>query len=236
MGLSGRPASGLAYASALSVATCVLTLSGQAKAQLHWDGAAQVGATKRVLSDRPSGGKDAMIGPAVDLQGHVALLPLVRLGAYFDYEISPLGGDGAARDIASGGLHVKVMSPWPRGAVHAWLFFGLGYAGVYQRSTSAVRTFPGPAGGPSVQSPALVNGVHGGYFDVPFGIGASYKLRKPWELCGQLGMHTGFGFRGRAYDEPGPLVTSPGRDESHALPAGKDSFAIGLMVGVLMEL
>ena len=221
---------------AAAVVVCALSASPAAEAQLHWDAAAQVGGMKRVLAVRPSGGKDAGIGPVGELSAHVALLPLVRVGAYFGHDISPLGGDASARDLTWGGLHAKIMSPWPRGAFRAWLFVGFGYAGVYQRSTSGPRVFPGPAGMPAVTSDAVVHGTYGGFFDVPFGIGASYKLRKPWELCAELGMHTGFAFRGRAYDDPGPRVSSAGRDDAHALPAGEDQFAVGLTVGVLIDL
>lgn len=221
---------------AAAIALFALALPTSAMAQLHWDASGQVGVMKRVLADRPAGGKDAGFGPVAQVSAHVALLPLVRLGAYFGYEISPIGGDTSARDIAWGGLHAKLMSPWPRGALRAWLFGGFGYAGVYARSTSAPRNFPGPAAQPSVTANALVSGTHGGYFDVPFGIGASYKLRKPFELCAELGGHAGFGHHGRAYEDPGPLVTSPGRDDSYAIPSGKDQLGVALTVGVIVEL
>jgi hypothetical protein len=81
-----------------------------------------------------------------------------------------------------------------------------------------------------------VQGAGGSFFEVPFGIGASYKLRKPWELCAELGGRAGFGHRGSLYTEPGPQVSSPGRADSNALPAGEDRFAVGLTVGVLVDL
>ena len=221
---------------AVAVIAALLFHAAPAAAQLHWDASAQVGAMKRELGSRPSGGRDAGFGPVAELEAHVALIPLVRLGAYVGHDISPIYGDSSARDLTWGGLHAKIMSPWPRGKLRAWLFTGFGYAGVYARSTAAPRIYPGPAGVPAVSSDAVVQGSHGGFFDVPFGIGASYKLRKPFELCAELGMHAGFGFRGRVYREPGPLVTSPVQPESHALPAGNDGFGIGLTVGVLVDL
>jgi hypothetical protein len=227
----------VAFAAALVAALLfTTTFTTTAHAQLHWDASAQAGIEKRVLGARPAGGKDAGFGPALQLAGHIAFLPLVRLGAYVGHDISPLGGDASARDITWGGARVKVMSPWPRGAMRLWVFFGFGYDGVYQRSTSAPRNFPGPTGMPVVRGDAVVHGAGGGFFEVPYGIGASYKLRKPWELCAELGGRTGFGFSGSAYEAPGPRVSSVGRPDSNALPAGNDRFAIGLTVGVLVDL
>lgn len=220
----------LAGLGALTLAT------SSAQAQVHWDASAQAGVMKRTLANRPAGGKDAGFGPVAQLTGHVALLPLVRLGAYVGHDISPMGGDASARDLTWGGLRAKIMSPWPRGALRAWLFFGFGYAGVYGRSTSAPRNFPGPPGTPAVRADAVVQGAGGSFFEVPFGIGASYKLRKPWELCAELGSRVGFGHRGSLYTDPGPQVSSPGRADSNALPAGADRFAVGLTIGVLVDL
>lgn len=216
------------------VATLLFTTA--ARAQLHWDASAQAGVEKRFLGARPPGGKDAGFGPALQLAGHLAFLPLVRLGAYVGHDISPLGGDSSARDLTWAGARVKVMSPWPRGSMRLWLFFGFGYDGVYQRSTSAPRNFPGPTSMPVVRDDAVVHGAGGGFFEVPYGIGASYKLRKPWELSAELGARSGFGFIGSAYEAPGPRVSSAGRPDSNALPAGNDRFGISLTVGVLVDL
>lgn len=214
----------------------LLAATTPAHAQVHWDASAQVGVARRVLSNRPVGGEDAGFGPIGQLTGHVALLPLLRFGAYVGHDISPMGGASSARDLTSGGLRAKVMSPWPRGALRAWLFFGFGYTGVYARSTTGPRVFPGPPGSPSVTNEATVQGAGGGFFEVPFGIGASYKLRKPWELSAELGMRAGFGHSGSVYEDPGPEVRSAGRADTNALPAGKDRFGIGLTVGVLLDL
>jgi hypothetical protein len=222
----------VAFAGAL---TAALLFATRAEAQVHWDASAQAGVMKRVVGDRPTGGQDAGFGPVGLLTAHLALLPLVRFGAYVGHDISPLGG-ASARDITFAGARVKLMSPWPRGSFRAWLFFGLGYDGVYQRSTSAPRNFPGPASMPTVRDDAVVHGAGGGFFEVPYGIGASYKLRKPWERCAELGARSGLGFSGSAYEAPGPRVSSPGRLDSNALPAGNDRFAIGVTVGVLVDL
>jgi hypothetical protein len=212
---------------AAPIALSLVLFASRAGAQLHWDASAQVGVMKRNLVDRPTGSRarDATFGPAGELAGHVALMPLVRLGAYFGHDISPFQGDVSARDITWGGLRAKIMSPWPRGDVRAWLFVGFGYAGVYQRSTSSAER--------------VVHGAGGGFFEVPFGLGASYKLRKPWELCAELGGRTGFGHTGSVYDAPGPRVTTAAgaaAADTNALPAGVDRFAIGLTIGILADL
>lgn len=219
----------------LAVAVALLLATARADAQVHWDASAQVGFMKRNLVDRPTGGaRDATVGPAGQLTGHVALLPLVRLGAYFGHDISPFQGDASARDITWGGLRAKIMSPWPRGDARAWLFVGFGYAGVYQRSTVTTAGMTAPAPGVA-GTERVVHGAGGGFFEVPFGLGASYKLRKPWELCAELGARAGFGHSGSVYDSPGPRRTSES-GESNMPPAGIDRFGFGLTVGVLVDL
>jgi hypothetical protein len=156
---------------------------------------------RRVLSERPAGGKDAGFGPVVELTGHVALVPLVRLGGYLGYDISPVGGDAPTRDVVWAGLRAKIMSPWPRGDARLWLALGLGYAAVRERGAHAA----------------------GGFVDLPFGIGASYKIRKPWALVGELGMRAAFGHTGSAYEAPGA-------------PNGVDRLAAALTIGVLIDL
>jgi hypothetical protein len=220
---------------ALAVALPLALAASPASAQVHWDASAQAGFMKRNLVERPTGsvGKDATFGPAGQLTGHVALFPLVRLGAYLGHDISPFQGEASARDITWGGLRAKIMSPWPRGDARVWLFFGFGYAGVYQRSTSTTAGFPGPGGAVTVER--TVHGAGGGFFEVPFGLGASYKLRKPWEICAELGARAGFGHSGSVYEAPGPRMTSESGD-SHVPPAGIDRFAIGMTFGVLLDL
>jgi hypothetical protein len=206
---------------AVAIAASLL-VPHEAQAQLHWDAAAQVGVMKRVLVNRPTDAPDAGFGPVAQLSGHIALFPLVRFGGYFGHDISPMGGDASARDLTWGGLHAKIMSPWPRGSFRTWLFVGFGYSGVYARSS----TIPG----------AVVHGAGGSFFEVPFGLGASYTFWKPYALCADLGMRTGFGHTGSAYEAPGPEVKGPGRPDGNALPAGTDRFAIGLTVGLLIDL
>src|SRR5947207_803765 len=81
-------------------------------APLHWDASAQGGVMKRFLGARNITG-NAGFGPMAQLEGHVALLPLIRVGAYLGHDISPMPDAIAARDLTWFGLHVKLMSPFP---------------------------------------------------------------------------------------------------------------------------
>ena len=221
-------------AAAVVVLVVLLLPSREAHAQVHWDASAQAGVMKRFLFERPPGGDDAGFGPAFQLNGHVALLPLVHAGAYVGYDISPLGGPAAARDIFAGGLRGKLMLPWVRGDTRAWFFVGVGYAIVSTRGYPTVLTIQTP-GRPSVRRDVEVLGAGGGFVEVPFGFGASYKLRKPWELCAELGARFGFSHGGSA-DGNGPQVIVPGDVNQNLLPSGSDSFALGLTVGILVDL
>jgi hypothetical protein len=216
----------------------IFLASAPARAQLHWDASAQAGVEKRFLAHLPSGGHDPGFGPTAQLTGHVALLPLVRVGGWIAHDISPMHDPIAARDVTSGGLRVKLMSPFPRGDLRAWLFAGFGYAGVYARSYHATIAQKDPVTGAPLPVDALVQGAGGSFFEVPLGIGASYKLRKPWELAAELGLHLGFGHGGSVYEAPGPQLSYPGttRPDDNAGPAGIDRVAIGLTVGVMLDL
>ena len=206
-----------------------------AEAQLHWDASALLGVMKRFLANRPGGTDDVGFGPTGQLTGHVALLPLVHAGGYVGHDISPLPGDGAARNITFGGVRARGMIPWVRGSARAWIFAGFGYAGVFSQSYGTTFAFVDGAGNVE-RRPVRVQGAGVGFFEVPFGIGASYKLYKPWELCAELGARFGFGHSGSVYELPGPQVRAPGMPGQNALPAGLDRFALGLTLGVLIDL
>jgi hypothetical protein len=220
---------------ALAAASVVIGFATPASAQLHWDAGAQVGVMKRFLGARTISG-DAGFGPMLELEGHVALLPLVRVGLYVGHDISPMPDPIAARDLTWGGLHVKIMSPVPSGDVRMWLFTGFGYSAVYGRSFP--RTVQIPSGLPGKSTPAdgTVQGAGGGYFQVPIGIGASYKLRKSIELIATLGVQIGFAFSGSLYEDPGPQLHVAGRPDDNVAPAGKDQYGLGLAVGILLDL
>ena len=222
-------AAGLAGALAVSVVLSVRP----AHAQVHADLSAQAGLMKRFFTSA-AGGQPAF-GPTAQLTGHVALLPFVQVGGYFGHDISPLPGVAAARDVTFGGLRLRTGIPLPGAQVRTWIFVGFGYAGVYSRSYSTTLAVPDGLGGTTPQR-GTVEGAGGGFFDLPFGVGASYKLRKPWELCAELGMRVGFGHSGSVYESPGPQVNLPGNTGQNVAPAGTDRLALGLTIGVLVDL
>lgn len=206
---------------------------GEAAAQLHWDASAQVGVMKRFVGDKPNGGSDVGFGPVGQLTGHIALLPLVHAGAYFAHDISPLPKDGA-RNITSMGLRAKVALPL-RGSMRAWGFLGFGYALAHQQSYATTFFVPGPLAGREAKE-GTVEEAGGSFFDVPFGLGASYKLFGPLHLCGELGARFGFGHSGSIYGDPhGPQLTVAGEVPQNTEAVGVDRFALGLTVGVMLD-
>src|SRR5947207_2654049 len=98
---------------ACPVAAAVVFAPGDARAQLHWDAAVQGGVVKRFLSSKAAGTDDASFGPGLELHGHVALIPLLRVGAYVAHDASPAGSNGT-RQITSFGIRAKGAVPWLR--------------------------------------------------------------------------------------------------------------------------
>ena len=230
-----RPLRAAPLALAFAVLAATLAVATPARAQIHWDAGLEGGVMKRFLGARTIHGNPGF-GPFLEAEAHVALLPLVRVGAYVGHDISPMPDPIAARDITWGGLHLKIMSPWPRGDVRLWLYTGLGYAGVSARSYASTINAPTGIGGENRPVSGTVQSAGGGYFEVPIGIGASYKLRDPVLLFATLGAQLGFGFSGSVYEDPGPQFTSPGRPDDNVGPAGHDQYAISLSVGALLDL
>jgi hypothetical protein len=170
------------------IALCVWARTRAAEAQLHADVDLEAGAMQRLLSSRPAGQGNPSVGPMFDLSGHVAILPLLRAGAYVSFDLAPLGGQDT-REILSAGLSGRLYSPWPRGAWRAWLSLGFGYAAARAPSFGPIAT------------------TTGGFFEVPVGIGASVRLSRSFELIGDLGTRIGFGFSGNMYNRtPTPLA------------------------------
>lgn len=156
-------------------------------AQVHWDAAAGVGAGLRYAPGADHAWRD--VGPVAQLAAHVALLPLVRVGAYAMYEIVP--SEPRAIDAFTGGLRAKVVLP-TASATRPYAFVGLGYAHLSPRDGD-------PLPGPSVSTSRP-----GGYLEVPVGLGLSHQLRKPWGLFGELGARIGFGHHGTLYLDENP--------------------------------
>lgn len=147
-----------------------------ASAQVHYDLGALASFQQRFLIDAPAGRSLAAEGGGLTLDGHVAVFPLLRVGAWVTGEASKPLDSSAPRAILSGGVRLKIVSPWPRGAWRVWLATGFGYDGV------------------------ITDGAGGGFFEVPAILGASHRLRKPFVFLMELGGRFGFGFWGSYYD------------------------------------
>ncbi len=216
----------------MAAAVCAVALVSNARsasAQLHWDIGGDVGLTKRFLTSRPLGGSDAGFGPSLGAMAHVALLPMVRIGGYVSADLSPAEGS-SLRQFLAVGARVKILSPWPQSPFRAWIFAGFGYAGVYShrfQRTLFIRPDPELPARPTDVS---VEGAGGGFAEVPVGVGASYKLNKPWELFAELGARFGFGFTGSNYT--GRAASDPVGVEANLTPIGNDSISLGLSVGI----
>jgi hypothetical protein len=206
---------------------------GVARAQLHWDVGAQGGVMKRVLNGRAPGSDDAGLGPYGEVHAHVALLPLVRVGAYGSFDRSPQGS-APARLVFSGGVRGKVTPPWPRDPWRAWFFAGLGMAfassGSYQTSAAVAP----PGGSPSTY-PVNAESASGRFLEVPFGLGVSYTLVKPVALTLEVGHRFGFAHGGDLYND-GRSAEAVGFGGIRLQPAGTDFYAISASFGLTFEL
>lgn len=225
------------FAFAIGVAALVLSVFSErpALAQLHVDASAEVGAMQRFFTNKTPGASNPGLGPTAQVSAHVALLPLVRAGVYLGHDISPLSGDATARDMTWGGVRAKIISPFPRGKLRPWLFVGFGYAGTYARSYHTNVALPVGVN-ETVTRDALVTGSGGGFFEVPFGLGASYKLWRSFSLVAELAFRVGFGHTGSVYEDPGRAFFAEGFGENRVLPAGLDRFAGALFVGAMFDL
>ncbi len=146
-----------------------------ARAQVRYDVGALASFQQRISSGVPAARSTFAEGGAVTIDGHVALFPLLRLGAWATGEVSKSVDDAPLREILGGGLQLKILSPWPRGVWRVWLATGFGYDGLVS-----------DAGG-------------GGFFEVPAIVGASYRFRRPWVFLMELAARPSFGFWGSYY-------------------------------------
>jgi len=157
-----------------------------AAAQVRWDVGVAGGAAARFLSARPAGEGEASAGPAFEAEGHVVVLPLVRVGGYLHFDESAVAGAGydVTRDVFAGGLDLRLVSPWPRHDVRVYLRAGIGEAGV--------RT---PAHGSADASSTTA-----GYFtEVPLALGIAWRPDPPFWLTAEAGARVGFAFGGATY-------------------------------------
>jgi hypothetical protein len=153
-------------------------------------------------------------GPVAELQAHVAILPMLRIGPYVAHDISPVSG-APARQISEAGVRAKLSPPILALPWRTWAFIGAGYARTYQPSHEV-----------SGSTVLFVPGAGGGLFDTRVGLGLGYRLAKPWEIFAELGARFGLVFAGSMYG---------GACGCGAPYTGKDSFALSLSVGLSLN-
>jgi hypothetical protein len=213
----------------------------RAGAQLHWDASAQVGPVKRWLTDRPTGGDDASFGAEARLAAHVALLPLVRVGAYGTADVT--GAGDALRVLAGGGLRAKIFAPLPSSSLRVWVFGGLGLLGAWSPAYTSTFSVRGPLDVVPFATEARAEGASGRLFEVPVGAGISRKIWGPFAFTAELGLRLGFAHGGPLYEAPGRAVSATTRpplsvieaSAGRAPPQGLDRFALGLTLGFLYD-
>jgi hypothetical protein len=202
--------------------------STSALPQVKWDLAAEAGVVKRITTGGSSGASSPGVGPGFGVAGHVALVPMVRVGLYAAMDLAPAAGAGGGeigqRNYWEGGLQLRLVPPLLPAPWRTWAFAGVGFAYTYAQSYELA----GPQGNVSVE------GVSGGMLDVPLGLGLGYRLMAPWSLFVQAAAHIGAGFYGPMYAGAPGVSGSNSAGISPAF-AGHDSFALSLSLGVSFD-
>jgi len=198
----------------VTAAVLWLATGRTAGAQVRWDAGAEAGIMKRVETGGGAGAPTAGLGPSVELQGHVALLPMIRLGAYMTTDLAPAVGGGVTADgprtFAEAGLQVRgtpPLLPWPW---RTWLFAGFGDGYAHDLGTR----------------------LSGGMLDVPVGLGLGRKLTPSWLLFIELGARFGLAFHGSMYEADRASLLQGGGSSTYD---GKDAFALSLSVGLSLD-
>jgi hypothetical protein len=204
-------------AAAFAAAAMALVPRSAHAGGVHWDLGAEVGPIERFRTGLGPAAKTPGPGGQAEGFAHVALLPMVRVGAYVSHDFTPSPG-AADRQTTEAGLHLKLTPPLLRAPWTAWVFAGAGYARVYAQSTT--RLNPGAA-------PTSLGGAGGGLFEVPLGVGLGVRAR-PWVIFAELGVRFGVATTGTLYDAARCPCAGP------TYP-GEDSFAVGLSLGVSLE-
>jgi hypothetical protein len=188
---------------------------------------------------RTSGTDKTGLGGLVGLKAHIAVFPLLRLGAYLDEEVSSTG-EPSPRRYTSFGARIKVTPPLGSEAYRAWLFLGFGYAAVYSSGFDNIDQGTDPSGHP-ITTKTTALGAGGGFFEIPVGVGGAWRLRKPWELTAELSGRFGVSPSGSLYASDGrpgtgPDATGTGIGPTAFAPVGHDTFAILLTIGIGVDL
>ena len=221
-------------------ALLVFFFARPAAAQTHWDANVQAGFSRRFFSGNPnSAGVTGSNGPTVGLEGDVAVVPLLRLGLYADYESAYTGEPKPPQAFSFGG-RVKLAIPGTRGNVHWWLFTGFG-AVAWEAPGYEQEEVVSLTGSSVTTATADVHSASGYFFEVPVGVGGGWRFHKPWELVAELQGRFGFDMNGSYFtdDGSGSGLTRPASVPNSGLApvitTGSDSFALLLTVGLGLD-
>ena len=204
---------------ALGVAAAVGAHGNVATAQVRWDADLAEGAERRVLTSRPAGGADAGFGPAMEASTHLVLVPLVRVGVYVQCDSSPVSAQ-ESRELFSGGVDLRIVSPWPRGDLRGYARVGVGEVGTFASAHGLTDT-GASAGG------RFVAGANGRFTEVPIAFGLLSRVATPLWVTAEVGARLGFAFAGPAY------LPATGHDGGGSVTSGNDTFAVFADVGVM---
>jgi hypothetical protein len=180
---------------------------------VHWDVGVQLGVRQRV----PDGREGAAPGPSPmgELQAHVALLPMIRIGPYLTHDVS-LSSIAPNRQTTEAGFNLKLTPPLLSAPWHGWAFVGLGYARAYAPSH------------PVTAGSGVIPGTEGTALDTSIGIGIGARIRGPWVVFAELAGRIGLLFGGAMYNrEPCQCLRDP--------YPGRDLFAASLALGLSLE-
>jgi len=212
----------------------------RAEAQLHWDASVQAGGSARLFTNN-AGGLPGSLGPVFGLEADVALLPLLRIGLYGDYEYADTT-EPSPSSVVSFGARVKVMLPGDRNRVHWWLFTGFG--AVDWTAPSYVLSDQTSQAASGATAATTVPQASGYFFEVPIGVGMGWRVARPWEIVAELQGRIGFDMNGSyftqngGYSDPdtggglGPTRPTNSNLGTGSIPTGNDVLAVLLTVGI----
>lgn len=201
-------------ATTLFAAATPMFISHATSAQVNTDVGANTGLGIRLRTGTP---KPVAAIAGIDLRGHVAWVPLVRVGAFVGLEETlPNGSEG--RRYYAFGLDAKVASPWMGAPWHAWAFVGLDAA--YVVATRHALTATSDTGGSGIPSPQ----TDGVLVELPIGVGAGIRVHSTWSIEAVLSARPAIASLGPE-SRPSPL---PGTQPF----AGHEVLAVWLALGV----
>jgi hypothetical protein len=227
---------------AFAVAAPLVYLAGSAASERraladvpHYDVGFGIGPSKRFLGDKADGADDSAFGGMAMLNADVALAPLVKVGGYFGFELSP-PPTGDVKEMFPFGARVTVAAPLASERYALSFFAGFGYTVVYTHSYDTPIPLQNSQG-TLVSTPGQLSGVSGSFFEIPLGARVAYHLRKNWDVFAELRGSIGFGFGATLYNfdddggRPGHTLVGKGvgtlTDND-----GEDVFGLALLFGV----